>query len=130
MLINFIKQYNLFRNRCFLKSIAIINYCCDVSIWSWVYKLKGKVFSCIDVYCDMNATNGEWIVIQRNNKGNLVNFNRNWTDYEEGFRDFHTEFWYGLEYIRFLTKNGKWEMRVDYQRITRLGPTSTTISSV
>ena len=64
----------------------------------------------------MNTTNGGWIVIQRNKKNSLVNFNRNWTDYEEGFGDLNTEFWYGLENIHFLTKNRKWEMRVDYQK--------------
>ena len=96
-----------------------INNCCDLrafSTCSGIYKLNRKTFSCIDVYCDMNTTNGGWIVIQRNKKDSLVNFNKNWTDYEEGFGDLHTEFWYGLENIHFLTKNGKWEMRVDYQR--------------
>ena len=96
-----------------------INNCCDLrafSTCSGVYKLNRKTFSCIDVYCDMNTTNGEWIVIQRNKIVNLVNFNKNWTDYEEGFGDLNTEFWYGLENIHFLTKNGKWEMRVDYQK--------------
>ena len=44
---------------------------------------------------------------------------KNCTDYEEGFGDLNTEFWYGLENIHFLTKNGKWEMRVDYQRNSR-----------
>ena len=96
-----------------------INNCCDLrafSTCSGVYKLNRKTFSCIDVYCDMNTTNGGWIVIQRNKKDSLVNFNKNWTDYEEGFGDLITEFWYGLENIHFLTKNVKWEMRVDYQR--------------
>ena len=56
-----------------------------------------------------------WIVIQRNKKNNLVNFNRNWADYEKGFGDLNTEFWYGLEEIHCLTQRGQWEMRVDYQ---------------
>ena len=96
-----------------------INNCCDLrafSTRSGVYKLNRKTFSCIDVYCDMNTTNGGWIVIQRNKKDSLVDFNRNWTDYEEGFGDLNTEFWYGLENLHFLLKNKKWEMRVDYQR--------------
>ena len=96
-----------------------INNCCDLrafSTCSGIYKLSRKTFSCIDVYCDMNTTNGGWIVIQRNKKGSTVNFNKNWIDYEEGFGDLNTEFWYGLENIHFLTKNVKWEMRVDYQR--------------
>ena len=95
-----------------------INNCCDLrafSTRSGVYKLNRKTFSCIDVYCDMNTTNGGWIVIQRNKKDSLVDFNRNWTDYEEGFGDLNTEFWYGLENLHFLLKNKKWEMRVDYQ---------------
>ena len=95
-----------------------INNCCDLrafSTRSGVYKLNRKTFSCIDVFCDMNTTNGGWIVIQRNKKDSLVDFNRNWTDYEEGFGDLNTEFWYGLENLYFLLKNKKWEMRVDYQ---------------
>ena len=116
---NFIKQYNMFRNRCSLQNMTI-NNCCDLRAFttrSGVYKLNRKTFSCIDVYCDMNTTTGGWIVIQRNKKDSLVNFNRNWTDYEEGFGDLHTEFWYGLENVHFLTtKNRKWEMRVDYYK--------------
>ena len=45
----------------------------------------------------------------------LVDFNKNWTDYEEGFGDLNTEFWYGLSAMHCLTQTGQWEMRVDYQ---------------
>ena len=96
-----------------------INNCCDLrpfSTRSGVYKLNRKTFSCIDVYCDMNTTNGGWIIIQRNKENSPVDFKRNWTDYEEGFGDLNTEFWYGLENLHFLLKNKTWEMRVDYQR--------------
>ena len=96
-----------------------INNCCDLRVFSkcsGVYKLNRKIFSCTDVYCDMNTSNGGWVVIQRNKKDSLVDFNKNWTDYEEGFGDLNTEFWYGLENIHFLTKSQKWEMRMDYQR--------------
>ena len=113
---NFIQQYNTFRNKCSLQSITV-NNCCNLRAFSkrsGVYKLRRKTFSCIDSYCDMNATGGGWIVIQRNKWGSLVDFNKNWTEYEEGFGDLHTEFWYGLENIYHLTKNGKWEMRVDF----------------
>ena len=115
---NFIKQYNTFRNKCSLQSLTIDN-CCDlriVSTVSGVYKLNKGTFNSADVYCDMNTTTGGWIVIQRNKKNSLVNFNRNWTDYEKGFGDLHREFWYGLESMHCLTQRGQWEMRVDYQK--------------
>ena len=64
----------------------------------------------------MNTTTGGWIVIQRNKKDSSLNFNRNWTDYEKGFGDLKTEFWYGLESMHCLTQRGQWEMRVDYQK--------------
>ena len=69
-----------------------------------------------DVYCDMSTDCGGWIVIQRNKKDSVLNFNKNWTDYEKGFGDLNTEFWYGLEEMHCLTQRGQWEMRVDYQK--------------
>ena len=83
---------------------------------SGVYKISLSNFAnSVDAYCDMTTDGGGWIVIQRNRKDNVVSFNRNWTDYEEGFADLNTEFWYGLKPIHYLTDNGQWEMRVDYQ---------------
>ena len=114
---NFIKQYNIFRSKCSLQSLTITS-CCDlriVSAVSGVYKLNKGTFNSADVYCDMNTTTGGWIVIQRNKKDSLVNFNKNWTDYEKGFGELNTEFWYGLESMHCLTQRGQWEMRVDYQ---------------
>ena len=114
---NFINQYNTFRSKCSLQSLTITS-CCDlriVSSVSGVYKLNKGTFNSADVYCDMNTTTGGWVVIQRNKKDSSVNFNRNWVDYEKGFGDLNTEFWYGLESIHCLTQRGRWEMRVDYQ---------------
>ena len=74
------------------------------------------MFALVDVYCDMTTDGGGWIVIQRNKKDSLVSFNRNWTNYAEGFGDLNTEFWYGLEEIHYFTQRGQWEMRVDYQK--------------
>ena len=115
---NFIKQYNTFRSKCSLQSLTITS-CCDlriVSTMSGVYKFNKGTFNSADVYCDMNTTTGGWIVIQRNKKDSLVNFNKNWTDYEKGFGDLNAEFWYGLESMHCLTQRGQWEMRVDYQK--------------
>ena len=67
-------------------------------------------------YCDMTIDGGGWIVIQRNKKDSVVSFNKNWNDYEKGFGDLNTEFWYGLGMVHCLTQRGQWEMRVDYQK--------------
>ena len=82
-----------------------------------MYKLNKGTFNLADVYCDMNTTTGGWIVIQRNKKDSIVNFNKNWTDYDKGFGDLNTEFWYGLESMHCLIiQRGQWEMRIDYQK--------------
>ena len=49
----------------------------------------------------MITDGGGWIVIQRNKKDSVVSFNCNWNDYEKGFGDLNTEFWYGTKYDAF-----------------------------
>ena len=90
-----------------------IENCCELKLIlsdyakNGVYKLrKGKFPGSDNAYCDMTTDGGGWNVIQRNRKGSLMNFNRNWTDYEKGFGDLNTDFWYGLEEINCLTQRG------------------------
>ena len=64
---------------------------------------KGSFDNSVNVYCDMVTKEGGWIVIQRNKKNSQVNFNLNWTDYENGFGDLNKEFWYGLKETHCLT---------------------------
>ena len=99
-----------------------INSCCDLTGFpvgkalSAVYQMNCKCgghFTTANVYCNMSTDNGGWAVIQRNKKDSLVNFNRNWTEYEEGFGDLNKEFWYELAVINCLTQRGQW---VDYQK--------------
>ena len=52
------------------------------------------------VFCDMK--NGQWILFKRRRHAQL-DFNRNWTDYEEGFGDPQYEHWLGLKKINCLT---------------------------
>ena len=107
-----------FQRKCSYQTVTTEN-CCDLKIFSaptGVYKLNKTSFDVNNAYCDMTTDGGGWIVIQRNKKSSLVNFNRNWNDYEKGFGDLHTEFWYGLELMHCLTQRGQWEMRVDYQK--------------
>ena len=108
-----------FKNNCTMSMITI-NNCCDLKSFfaaSGVYKVnKGTFDKAASTYCDTVTDGGGWVVIQRNKKGSLMNFNRNWVDYEKGFGDLNTEFWYGLEQMHCLTQRGQWEMRVDYQK--------------
>ena len=41
----------------------------------------------IDAYCDMDTTDGGWMVIQRNIKNGVKTFDKKWKDFEEGFGD-------------------------------------------
>ena len=130
---NLYKQYKTFRNKCSPANITIDN-CCDLTDFphskppSAVYQIKSCIVPCevssfttatvttTAAYCDMTTDGGGWIVIQRNKKNSLVNFNKNWADYEKGFGNLTTEFWYGLAAMHCLTQRGQWEMRVDYRR--------------
>ena len=107
-----------FQTKCSNKNVTIKS-CCDLKIFSapsGVYKVTKGTFDTANAYCNMTTDGGGWMVIQRNKKDSLVNFNRNWTEYGEGFGDLNAEFWYGLESMYCLTQTGQWEMRVDYQR--------------
>ena len=129
---NLLKQYYTFRSKCSPANITIHN-CCDLTGFpsskapSAIYLMKSCIVPCevssfttvlvtaAAVYCDMTTDGGGWIVIQRNKKGSLVDFNKKWVDYEKGFGNLTTEFWYGLAVMNCLTQRGQWEMRLDYQ---------------
>ena len=107
-----------FKNNCTTSNVTIKS-CCDLKTFlpSGVYKInKGTFDKDVMAYCDMVTDGGGWMVIQRNKRGSSVNFNKNWVDYEKGFGDLNTEFWYGLEELHCITQRGQWEMRVDYQK--------------
>ena len=127
---NLFKQYKTFRSKCSPANITIDN-CCDFNDLphskapSGVYQMKSCRVPCkaspftmvtTTGYCDMTTDGGGWIIIQRNKKNSLVDFNKKWIDYETGFGDLNTEFWYGLAAIHCLTQRGQWEMRLDYQK--------------
>ena len=129
---NLLKQYYTFRSKCSPVNKTIDN-CCDLTGYplskapSAIYHMKSCIVPCelssfttmtvttTAAYCDMTTDGGGWIVIQRNKKDSSVSFNRNWADYEKGFGNLTTEFWYGLSAMHCLTQRGQWEMRIDYQ---------------
>ena len=113
---------------------TLINNCCDLgfrqSTFSEIankpkqYKMKnmcGNKHSTItNVYCDTVTAGGGWLVVQRRIDGS-VDFNRYWSEYEEGFgnlpdddKDTTGEYWIGLRSLHCLTSQRQWELRIDY----------------
>ena len=65
--------------------------------------------------CDMTTDNGGWMIILRRDTSvtTRVSFDRDWIDYETGFGDLETEFWYGLREMHCLTTQTDVDMRID-----------------
>ena len=120
------EQFKLFRSK--LLDIRkecpapLVHTCCQLkgtffAARSGVYEMKeqcsiGKRKTYI--YCDMEIDGGGWLVIQRRISG-TVPFNRTLEEYENGFGDASSEFWYGLKNILCLTKNKAVELRIDLE---------------
>ncbi|ALC39379.1 CG31832, partial [Drosophila busckii] len=69
-----------------------------------VYDIKVPGMEAFKVSCDSSLYNNGWTVIQRRQDGS-ENFNRNWTEYREGFGDIRSEFFIGLEKLYLLLKS-------------------------
>ena len=76
-----------FTDKCTPLMLTIAS-CCELKIFSTkyapdgVYKMrKGSFDNSVNVYCNMTTDGGGWIVIQRNKKNSLVDFNKTWSDY-------------------------------------------------
>ncbi|EAT44910.1 AAEL003753-PA [Aedes aegypti] len=71
------------------------------------------------VYCDQDSFIGShgWIVVQNRKEQGKLSFDRDWTEYRDGFGDPRGEFWLGLEKIHQLMRNGtKYELLVMMRR--------------
>lgn len=84
---------------------------CGVFNSSGVYNLHGPNK---DVYCEMEAFDGGWIVIQQR-EGFKLNFARSWADYRNGFGTpgKEGEFWLGNEAVHRITSSGEYELVVE-----------------
>ena len=120
-------HHNQFKAHCRPHMMTPKN-CCDLADLpvskapSAVYQIMtncscGSPFTAaVDVYCDMDTTDGGWMVIQRNKKNGVRTFDKKWKDFEEGFGDLNGDkMWYGLKALSCFTETGQWELRIDFQ---------------
>lgn len=63
------------------------------------------------VYCDMESNGGGWTVIQQR-VDNSTDFYRRWEDYREGFGNFKSNIWLGLDKMHCLTDVEQCELLV------------------
>jgi hypothetical protein len=64
----------------------------------------------------METTTGGWTVIQR--RISDTDFYKNWQAYKNGFGDLEANFWLGNENIHRITRQGRYELRVDLTTFT------------
>ena len=68
-----------------------------------IYTIYPRGIEAFEVYCDMS--NGGWTVIQRR-VDSSVSFDRNYTEYVNGFGDLPGNMWLGLDKIHAITYAG------------------------
>ncbi|KAK7063064.1 Fibrinogen-related domains (FReDs) [Halocaridina rubra] len=83
----------------------------------------------VQVWCDMTASSdkggsvGGWTVIlrRRNSTSELLNFNRTWSEYRDGFGvpDDTGEWWFGLKWLHMLTYQEPYEILFQMHDIER-----------
>ena len=80
----------------------------------------GESYDSVPVYCE--CTEDEmWTIIQKRFDGS-VDFNRNWTDYKNGYGDACGEYWLGNEALHQLTTNMGYELTIimsDWNGVTK-----------
>ncbi|CAK1588324.1 unnamed protein product [Parnassius mnemosyne] len=80
-------------------------------------QIRGTSYWFLKVFCEQNVADGGWTVIHRRDDYGVPaeNFNRDWSDYKNGFGDPNKEFWLGNENIYMLTNNDDYMLRVELE---------------
>ncbi|XP_052086413.1 fibrinogen-like protein A [Mytilus californianus] len=95
--------------------MSVVKDCTDVQKTkqkSGVYTIYPDKSGSVKAYCDMAPeTGGGWTIIKRRYDGS-VNFQRTWSEYENGFGKVNGEYWLDNTYIHRLTSTGTYELKV------------------
>lgn len=68
----------------------------------------------VTVYCDMETDGGGWTSIQRRLSGTM-NFDKNWTEFKNGFGVPQNAYWIGTDVIHHLTNRQPYSMYVIFK---------------
>lgn len=79
---------------------------------SGVYPIRLPNRKIVNVWCDMETSDGGWIVIQRRIDGS-VNFARPWDDYAFGFGNPNSEYWLGNDNLYWLSNNKNYSIQFE-----------------
>ncbi|XP_017043997.1 angiopoietin-related protein 1-like isoform X2 [Drosophila ficusphila] len=82
--------------------------CSDIEDANGVKHIRVPGFKSILVLCDSTSVVPAWTVVLRNQGDE--NFNRNWTEYKNGFGDLNVSFFIGLEALYQMTRSQPHEM--------------------
>ncbi|KAK1804365.1 hypothetical protein P4O66_020373, partial [Electrophorus voltai] len=74
----------------------------------------GSKHASFHVFCDMEASDGGWTLIQRRLDG-TISFNRTWDEYKKGFGSLTGEFWLGNDKIHWLTAARAMALRLELE---------------
>ncbi|XP_021271749.1 fibrinogen-like protein 1-like protein [Numida meleagris] len=87
--------------------------CSEISAGSpsGIYVIQPSGLHPIVVYCEMNATDGGWTVIQRNRYNTDITWAESWSTYKYGFGNVHSDYWLGTEYIHQIAKQKVYQVR-------------------
>ena len=69
----------------------------------------------VKAFCELDNGTSYLVVLRRADIKPRENFIRDWDDYKDGFGNLTGEFWWGLENLHQITRDRRYELRVDME---------------